>query len=271
MGSYALGRSMRPAEITESGRAFVQPEFRKQPTEGRWARPGVKIVVVPDRVKAVQAPAGQPGEPGEPGQPAPTTDPFGLPEEALNDADLIVPRTIIAGDVDVDAISKVEGHVQRILAEGRGRVDGASIVRPPMSRETLKTLIDKLARAPKMTAKDGWILRVGSSTPAGPLPRRLEEKVPRETMDVTDIVVTTVMNPRELVKRGFKPNVVIFDEASFFRDPELFHALSILSRVNRVHMVGITNSLPLLPSHSRARGGGVSRHSNASISLVTRP
>lgn len=53
------------------------------------------------------------------------------------------------------------------------------------------------------------------------------------------------MNARELDKRCFKPNAVIFDEASFFRDPESFPALSILSSVNRVHMVGSTNSSTL--------------------------
>lgn len=73
----------------------------------------------------------------------------------------------------------------------------------------------------------------------------MEEKVLREITDATDIVVTTVMNARELDKRCFKPNAVIFDEASFFRDPELFPALSILSSVNRVHMVGSTNSSTL--------------------------
>ena len=74
----------------------------------------------------------------------------------------------------------------------------------------------------------------------------------KEIMGMTDIVITTVMNVRELEKRNFRPNAIIFDEASFFRDPEISHALSVLSSVNRVLMVGDYNSSALQCSPTAA-------------------
>ncbi|GAB1195096.1 hypothetical protein APSETT444_004350 [Aspergillus pseudonomiae] len=74
----------------------------------------------------------------------------------------------------------------------------------------------------------------------------------KEIMSMTDIVITTVMNVRELEKRNVRPNTIIFDEASFFRDPEIFHALSVLSSVDRVLMVGDYNSSALQCSPTAA-------------------
>ncbi|KAB8261871.1 P-loop containing nucleoside triphosphate hydrolase protein [Aspergillus pseudonomiae] len=60
----------------------------------------------------------------------------------------------------------------------------------------------------------------------------------RNIMKDVQIVVTLPLNVREMVRREFNPEFVIFDEASFFRDPEIFYILGQLKIDARVLFVG---------------------------------
>ncbi|KAN0086432.1 hypothetical protein V8E54_000120 [Elaphomyces granulatus] len=59
-----------------------------------------------------------------------------------------------------------------------------------------------------------------------------------QVMADTDIVITTPLNAAEMPRRKFFPQYIIFDEASFFHDPELIYAMSVVECANRVLMVG---------------------------------
>jgi superfamily I DNA and/or RNA helicase len=59
-----------------------------------------------------------------------------------------------------------------------------------------------------------------------------------KVMANTDIVITTPLNAAEMLRRKFFPQYIIFDEASFFRDPELIYAMSVIECATRVLMVG---------------------------------
>ncbi|KAB8221967.1 P-loop containing nucleoside triphosphate hydrolase protein [Aspergillus novoparasiticus] len=60
----------------------------------------------------------------------------------------------------------------------------------------------------------------------------------RAFMKGVQVVVTLPLNVREMIRREFNPEFVIFDEANFFRDPEIFHVLGHLRPDARVLFVG---------------------------------
>ncbi|KAE8326231.1 P-loop containing nucleoside triphosphate hydrolase protein [Aspergillus sergii] len=60
----------------------------------------------------------------------------------------------------------------------------------------------------------------------------------RAFMKGVQVVVTLPLNIREMIRREFNPEFVIFDEANFFRDPEIFHVLGHLRPDARVLFVG---------------------------------
>ncbi|GLA61712.1 mitochondrial escape protein 2 [Aspergillus tubingensis] len=57
-------------------------------------------------------------------------------------------------------------------------------------------------------------------------------------MEDVQVVVTLPFNVKEMIRRKFNPQFVVFDEASFFRDPDLFHVLGQLRADVRVLLVG---------------------------------
>jgi superfamily I DNA and/or RNA helicase len=57
-------------------------------------------------------------------------------------------------------------------------------------------------------------------------------------MKDVQVVVTLSLNVKEMIRRDFNPEFVIFDEASFFRDPEIFQVLGQLRADARVLFVG---------------------------------
>lgn len=71
---------------------------------------------------------------------------------------------------------------------------------------------------------------------------RLYNKQRRELIDRVmadvQVVVTLPFNVKEMLRRNFNPQFVIFDEVSFFRDPDLFHVLGQLREDVRVLLVG---------------------------------
>src|SRR5436190_16872160 len=72
-------------------------------------------------------------------------------------------------------------------------------------------------------------------------------------MRQTRIVVTTPMNAPSFAKRNWDPDVVIFDEAGFCRDPEIFMVLTHCSSAQQVVLVGDDKQLgpPLFTSMGR--------------------
>lgn len=57
-------------------------------------------------------------------------------------------------------------------------------------------------------------------------------------MENVEVVVTLPLSVKEMLRREFKPQFVIFDESSFYRDPEIFHVLGQLRENARVLFVG---------------------------------
>ncbi|GAB1211046.1 hypothetical protein ATERTT37_000158 [Aspergillus terreus] len=67
--------------------------------------------------------------------------------------------------------------------------------------------------------------------------KRRRELIDRVMADV-QVAVTLPFNVKEMLQRNFNPQFVIFDEVSFFRDPDLFHVLGQLREDVRVLLVG---------------------------------
>ncbi|GKZ38120.1 mitochondrial escape protein 2 [Aspergillus brasiliensis] len=63
-------------------------------------------------------------------------------------------------------------------------------------------------------------------------------------MKDVQVVVTLPLNVKEMLRREFNPKFAIFDEASFFRDPEIFSVLGLLRGDARVLFVGDHKQLP---------------------------
>ncbi|PKY05543.1 P-loop containing nucleoside triphosphate hydrolase protein [Aspergillus campestris IBT 28561] len=57
-------------------------------------------------------------------------------------------------------------------------------------------------------------------------------------MKDVQVVVTLPLNTKEMIRREFSPEFVIFDEANYFRDPEIFSVLGQLKADSRVLFVG---------------------------------
>ncbi|GAT27181.1 hypothetical protein RIB2604_02108670 [Aspergillus luchuensis] len=73
-------------------------------------------------------------------------------------------------------------------------------------------------------------------------------------MEDVQVVVTLPFNVKEMIRRKFNPQFVIFDEASFFRDPDLFHVLGQLRADVRVLLVSDHKQLspPVFTAAGRA-------------------
>lgn len=63
------------------------------------------------------------------------------------------------------------------------------------------------------------------------------------------------MNAIELGHQEFKPDMIIFDEASFFRDPEIQYAITTLRTADRILLVG--NHKQLWPPAFTNKGWGI--------------
>ncbi|KAL2872774.1 P-loop containing nucleoside triphosphate hydrolase protein [Aspergillus lucknowensis] len=67
---------------------------------------------------------------------------------------------------------------------------------------------------------------------------RQRRELIESTMENVRVVVALPLNVKEMLRREFNPEFVIFDDASFFRDPEIFHVLGQLRADARVLFVG---------------------------------
>lgn len=68
--------------------------------------------------------------------------------------------------------------------------------------------------------------------------RSQKELLMEAVMKNCDVIVTTPLNVPQMVNRKFRPEYLIFDEASFYRDPEVYYVITRADCASRVLLVG---------------------------------
>ncbi|KAH8433728.1 DEAD/DEAH box helicase [Aspergillus melleus] len=86
---------------------------------------------------------------------------------------------------------------------------------------------------------------------------RERSRLMQSVMEEAQVVVTLPLNLKAMLQRKFNPQFVIFDEASFFRDPELFSILGQLRADVRVLFTGDPKQLspPVFTDEGRTAWG----------------